>query len=59
MGLDKKRGPEGDPTGSGKGCGSAPGSASPETTPIALSALLASEDLLFRDPFADFTPSSR
>jgi hypothetical protein len=24
-----------------------------------LDALLASEDLLFRDPFADFTPSAR
>jgi hypothetical protein len=58
MGIDKKGGPAGGPAGAGKP-GGAPAPTIAEAIPLALSALLASEDLLFRDPFADFTPSSR
>ncbi len=59
MGIDQKGGPVGGPAGEGGTGTGAPAPATAEATPMALSALLASEDLLFRDPFADFTPSSR
>jgi hypothetical protein len=35
-----------------------PGASSPAGTPVPAAPLL-SEDEIFRDPFADFTPSSR
>ncbi|HSB55087.1 MAG TPA: hypothetical protein VLD58_12055 [Gemmatimonadales bacterium] len=44
-------------TGSSGSGGNRPSSA--EAAQAGLAALLASEDLLFRDPFADFTPSAR
>jgi hypothetical protein len=59
MGIEKQGGPVGGPAGARKTGSGAPAPTSAEATPLALSALLASEDLLFRDPFADFTPSSR
>lgn len=57
MGMKKKR-------NSGSGTAGPPGSGAPrpssaDAAQAGLAALLASEDLLFRDPFADFTPSSR
>ena len=55
MGVDKKAG-----TGGREQAGIAGrGAPVPAPPPAGLSALLASEDLLFRDPFADFTPSGR
>lgn len=56
MGMSQKR-----DTGNGSG---AIGSGNPhptaaEVAQAALATLLASEDLLFRDPFGDFRPSAR
>jgi hypothetical protein len=59
MGMNPKVNSVGGPPGGGKAGTGVPGPSAPETIPAALSALLASEDLLFRDPFAEFTPSSR
>ncbi len=39
--------------------GQSPPAAPPPAAPPSLAALLNSEDLLFRDPFADFIPSER
>ncbi len=36
-----------------------PSSASPAEPPAAFPSLYSSEDDIFRDPFADFTPSTR
>jgi hypothetical protein len=59
MGMNSKGGPAGGSDSSGKPGAGAPAPSAAEVIPASLSALLASEDLLFRDPFADFTPSSR
>lgn len=57
MGMKQKQNAESRTTGSAGNGATRPSSA--EAAPGGLAALLASEDLLFRDPFADFTPSSR
>jgi hypothetical protein len=59
MGVDEKAGPIGLTAEDLTSFGGAPGPTTAESPALFLSALLASEDLLFRDPFADFTPSSR
>jgi hypothetical protein len=57
MGMKPKDNTGGRPSGSAGNGGTRPSSA--EAAQGGLAALLASEDLLFRDPFADFTPSTR
>lgn len=60
MGVKQQSSSSGVPTGGGQsGSGAAPAVPSSDLTPLSLAALLASEDLLFRDPFADLLPSSR
>lgn len=57
MGMKQKPAAGSGTTGSSGSGGNRPSSA--EAAQAGLAALLASEDLLFRDPFADFTPSAR
>ncbi len=57
MGMKPKRGTGNGATGASGNGGTRPSGA--DAAQAGLAALLASEDLLFRDPFADFTPSAR